>query len=67
MDKVEGGLTRRGSGKLRWRYNVKRGLKRTEVNSREWERMAEDHGGWRRLVETSDVAPTTQGTTGEEG
>ena len=32
----------------------KRDLERAEVNSREWERMAEDHNGWRRLVERAE-------------
>ena len=32
---------------LRWRDNAKRDLERTEMNSRDWERMVEDCDGWR--------------------
>ena len=50
----EGGRRRRGRLRLRWRDSVKRDLERSEVNSREWERMAEDCDGWRRLIKKAE-------------
>ena len=34
-----------------WRDCVERDVEWAKVNSREWQRMAEDRNGWRRLVE----------------
>ena len=39
----EGCRRRRGRPKLTWGDNIKRDVKGAEVNSRQWERMAEDH------------------------
>ena len=42
--------------------SVKRDLERSEVNSGEWERMAEDRDGWRQ----TEVVSPPQGTKVEE-
>ena len=39
---------------LRWRYSVKIYIQRSEVNSREWERMVEDRDGWKRLIKKAE-------------
>ena len=44
-------LKGRSKNEIKMEDSVTRDLEWAEVSSQEWERMAEDRAGWRRLVE----------------